>query len=72
MKSLPESISELQELQVLKLDGCIGLTTLPQSFSVMTGLKQLHLTHCQKLLSNAEALAILPSSVQIVSEAKAR
>ena len=58
------------QLQVLKLDGCIGLTTFPNTFNQMAALKAVHLTHCLKLLNNTEALSMLPQTVQIIKEKK--
>ena len=68
--TLPDTLGQLQQLQVLKLDGCIGLTAFPPSFGHMASLKTVHATHCLKLLANAEALAALPQSVQIVKDKK--
>jgi len=70
MKALPSSLSALASLQTLNLDGCIGLTTIPPSYAAMSGLKTLHATHCQRLLGNAEALAVLPATVTVVTESK--
>ena len=36
----------------------------------MGGLRSVHITHCIKLLNNAEALSVLPPNVTIVKEKK--
>ena len=68
--ALPDALAELHMLHTLKLDGCIGLTAFPQAFAQMVALKSVHVTHCQKLLNNAEALSVLPPSVHVVKEKK--
>ena len=54
MKALPSALGALHSLQTLNLDGCIGLTTIPPSYASMSGLKTLHVTHCTRLIANAE------------------
>jgi hypothetical protein len=48
-------------LQVLKLDGCIGLSTLPAGFAHMASLRTINVTHCLKLLGNEAALKARPT-----------
>ena len=68
MTVLPANLAELKQLQVLKLDGCIGLGAIPDTLVKMVALKQLHICHCIKLINNTEALRVLPSTVKIVKE----
>lgn len=53
---------------MLKLDGCIGLSSFPAAFAEMASLKTVHITHCLKLINSDAALASLPSAVQVVKE----
>lgn len=50
-KTLPESICNLCNLQVLKLDYCYELKKLPDKFSRLKDLQHLSLTHCNSLSS---------------------
>ena len=68
LRSLPDSLAQLRQLKVLKLDGCLGLSTFPPKFAELASLRTVHASHCQKLLSNEAAIAILPSTVQVVQD----
>ncbi|KAL2320799.1 hypothetical protein Fmac_029768 [Flemingia macrophylla] len=50
IKRLPDSICELHNLQVLKLDGCIELEELPKGLRKLTSLRLLEITTKQFVL----------------------
>ena len=52
------NLAELKQLQVLKLDGCIGLGAIPDTFAKMAALKQLHICHCIKLTTYQAAVEV--------------
>ena len=63
-----QSMSHLNQLHTLRLDGCLGLAVLPQSMSKMVSLKTVHVLNCIKLINVDGALAMLPSTVQVIKE----
>ena len=70
IRRLPEAIGELHELAVVNLEGCIGITSLPVSFSTMACLRTLYVHHTHSL--DEAALKHLPASVQIVRDSAPR
>ena len=73
VRALPEAFTQLRQLKHLYLDGCLGLTALPAGYSKLASLESIHVTHCLKLLSNEKTgLAVLPTTVQVVTEKGAR
>ncbi|XP_072973443.1 disease resistance protein RGA2-like [Typha angustifolia] len=49
IETLPESMTRLRRLQILKLSYCWNLQKLPQGMSKMTNLKILDITNCNRL-----------------------
>ena len=57
--TLPESIGQLQNLQVLDLERCKNLTTLPESIGQLQNLQKLDLGNCEKLTTLPESIGQL-------------
>lgn len=57
--TLPESIGELKNLQILFLWDCENLKTLPESIGLLSNLQKLYLTGCYNLTTLPESIGQL-------------
>jgi len=64
VKTLPENLCELLELQVILLDGCVQLRMLPPGMHRLASLKLLSIINCHLIFD--DALRGLPSSTNVV------
>ncbi|CAI7804412.1 unnamed protein product [Closterium sp. NIES-53] len=64
IKEIPNSLTDLVKLEVLKVLGCRNISSFPTSLSLLTSLKELALA---KLPQLAQLLPSLPRSLEILS-----
>ena len=70
VRTIPETLCALKQLDTLRLDGCLGLSALPAAITEgkMGALRHLNITHCIRLLQNEQELEKVPKGIEVVKD----